>query len=122
MPLSGEGAFGLRQILDPLFILLFVGFIYAMALKFSYNVMDEMAGELLAKLGVKNKSVKDSVGNMIKALLYDKVMEKGRQYNAKLDGSENARKEQEKAMKNMADIQAAQASAQAERQQSGEKA
>ena len=45
---------------------------------------------------------------MIKALLYDKVMEKGRKLNSKLDGSEKAQKEQEKAMKNMNDVYAAQ--------------
>ena len=108
LPLSGEGAFGVRQMVDPLFILLFIGFIYAMALKFSYNVMDEMSGELLTKLGVKNKSVKDSVGNLIKAMLYDKVMEKGRELNSKFDGSGSAAKEQQRAMENMAKVQAAQ--------------
>lgn len=114
LPLSGDGAFGLRAILDPLFILLFIGLIFAMALKFSYQVMDEMSGELLSKLGVKNKAVKDSVGTFIKAMLYDKVMEKGQQMNQRLSRDPEKQKQRQQAFDNMAAIKQAQRAAQSQ--------
>lgn len=119
LPLSGEGAFGLRALIDPLFILLFIGFVYAMALKFSYNVMDEMSGELLSKLGVRNKAVKDNISTFIKAMLYDTVMEKGRAANQKLSGAGKDQETQQKAMENMRAVQAAQR-AQREQQQAAQ--
>lgn len=86
LPLSGEGALGLRALIDPLLILLFIGFVFGIALKFSYQVMDDMSSELLTKLGVRNKSVQDKIGIFIKAFLFDKATEKGKQMNALIKG------------------------------------
>lgn len=117
LPLTGEGAFGLRSIIDPLFILIFIGLVFAVALKFSYQVMDEMSAELLTKLGVKNKSVKDSIGNVLKVMLYDRLMDKGQQLNQKISRGDAKRnqKQAESAFENMQAVKEAQRAQQEQR-------
>jgi hypothetical protein len=70
LPLSGEGQF-LRGYTDALFVVIVIGFVYFVGLKYAYQLMDDLSGQLLEKLGVRNKKVKDEVSVFIKALLFD---------------------------------------------------
>jgi hypothetical protein len=72
LPVSGEGHM-LREYIDVLFIILMVAMVYFVGLKYCYQLMDDLSGELLEKLGVRNKKVKDELSTLLKAVLYEKA-------------------------------------------------
>lgn len=72
LPLSGDSSL-LRGYTDIIFVVIVIGMVYYVGLKYAYQLMDDLSGEMLEKLGVKNKKAKDGVSELIKAILYDKA-------------------------------------------------
>ena len=63
----------IRNFFDTLFSLVLIFFIFIMGLRYVYQLMEDMMGELLTRLGVNHKAMDDKVGDFVKALLFDKA-------------------------------------------------
>jgi hypothetical protein len=74
--LSSDKDSFLMPYIEIIFILLVVTFVYIIGLRYVYQLMDDLAGEILSRLGVQNKKVKDKVSDFIKAILFDAAQEK----------------------------------------------
>ncbi|MEG3765094.1 hypothetical protein [Alteromonas sp. 14N.309.X.WAT.G.H12] len=62
----------IRHYFDLLFSLVLIFFIFIMGLRYTYQLMEDMLGELLTRLGVNHKAMDDKIGDFVKAMLFDK--------------------------------------------------
>lgn len=92
LPVAGEGHI-LRQYTDTLFIILIIGMVYFVGLKYSYQLMDDLSGEMLEKLGVRNKKIDDQMSTLLKAMLYEKAQGGLSQLHNKLGGKDTKQKD-----------------------------
>lgn len=67
-----------------IFILMVIAFVYILGLRYVYQLMDDLAGEILSRLGVQNKKVKDQVSDVIKSIVFDAGQRKSSQLHDKM--------------------------------------
>lgn len=82
--LTSPGDNFLMPYIETLFVLLIITFIYILGLRYVYQLMDDLAGEILSRLGVQNQKVKDKVSDFIKAILFDAAQKKTTEIHDKL--------------------------------------
>lgn len=63
----------IRHYFDVLFSLVMIFFIFIMGLRYVYQLMEDMMGELLTRLGVNHQAMDDKIGEFVKAMLFDKA-------------------------------------------------
>lgn len=70
-----DGSGGLFGFLHEIFSWITVAFIFFFGLKMSFDVVEDLTGELIRKLGMEHKDAKDKVNDVIKAVLFDQAQE-----------------------------------------------
>jgi hypothetical protein len=63
----------IRHYFDALFSLVLIFFIFIMGIRYVYQLMEDMMGELLTRLGVNHRAMDDKIGEFVKAMLFDKA-------------------------------------------------
>ena len=66
---------GLFSFIYEIFEWITVAFVFFFGIKMSYDVVEDLTGELMKKLGVDHQASKDKVNDVIKAALFDQVQE-----------------------------------------------
>lgn len=67
-----EGNF-LRGLFDTAVVVILISFIYLIGLKYAYQLMSDLSGELLRILGVNDSKQKDKISELVKVILYDQA-------------------------------------------------
>jgi len=70
-----DGGGGLFGFIHEIFSWITVAFVFFFGLKMSFNVVEDLTGELIRKLGMEHKDAKDKVNDVIKAVLFDQAQE-----------------------------------------------
>lgn len=70
-----DGSGGLFGFIHEIFSWVTVAFVFFFGLKMSFNVVEDLTGELIRKLGMEHKDAKDKVNDVIKAVLFDQAQE-----------------------------------------------
>jgi len=70
-----DGGGGLFGFIHEIFSWMTVAFVFFFGLKMSFNVVEDLTGELIRKLGMEHKDTKDKVNDVIKAVLFDQAQE-----------------------------------------------
>lgn len=69
---NGGGLFGF---LYEIFAWITVAFVFFFGIKLCFDVVEDLTGELIKKLGMEHKDSKDKVNDVIKAVLFDQAQE-----------------------------------------------
>ena len=69
---NGGGMFGF---LYEIFAWITVAFVFFFGIKLCFEVVDDLTGELIKKLGMEHKDSKDKVNDVIKAVLFDQAQQ-----------------------------------------------
>ncbi len=83
LPLNQGGGW-LRSYFDTLVVIVLISTVYFIGLRYAYQLMSDLTGELLKKLGVADAKQKDRLGEIIKVILYDRVLEAAQSGNEKM--------------------------------------
>lgn len=73
LPVSGEGAFGIRAILDTFIVLVLLVMVYVVALRYAYQLMGDLSSELLKRLGVNDDRQQDKLSEFLQVILFDRA-------------------------------------------------
>ena len=75
MGLSDGNGGGLFGFLYEIFAWITVAFVFFFGIKLCFDVVEDLTGELIKKLGMEHKDSKDKVNDVIKAVLFDQAQE-----------------------------------------------